>query len=60
MAYRKLIVDGTPFEYTVGTTHVKIRGMGAVPKHQVGVVIDDYTVNVQPSHIVDFIRENRK
>jgi hypothetical protein len=39
MAYRKIQVDGKPYEYTVGRTHVKVRHMGAVPKDQVGVPV---------------------
>lgn len=37
MSYRKLDVDGVEYEYVVGSTHVKIRGMEAVPKAQVGM-----------------------
>lgn len=30
MGYRKIVVDNTTYEYTVGRTHIKVRGMGAV------------------------------
>lgn len=39
MAYRKLDVDGVEYEYVVGSTHVKIRGMQAVLKDQVGTPV---------------------
>lgn len=59
MAYRKLDVDGTPFEYTVGKQYVKIRGIGEVAKSIIGYVVDDYTVRVSPQHVVDFIRSQK-
>lgn len=36
MGYRDITVDGTDYQYTVGKTHVKIRGMQAVLKEDVG------------------------
>jgi hypothetical protein len=33
MTYRKIDVNGTTYEYTVGRTHIKVRGLGALPKH---------------------------
>lgn len=36
MGYRKITVDDTTYEYVVGRTHVKIRGIGALPKDEVG------------------------
>lgn len=56
MSYRKITVDGTEYEYTVGRSHVKIKGVGSWYKHEVGYVIDDYESRVQPSHIVSIIR----
>lgn len=38
MGYRKITVDGVEHQYTVGKTHVKVRGMQAVPKETVGIV----------------------
>lgn len=55
MSYRKLQVNGTTFEYSVGRSHVKIRHVGAYPKEQVGYVIDEREVRVRPSDIVTFI-----
>lgn len=63
MAYRKITVDGVDYKYVVGTSHVKVKGLGVWPKDQIGYVIDDldwgddYTVQVWPSHIAAKIRE---
>lgn len=32
MSYRKLEIDGTRYEYVVGRTHVKVKGVGVWPK----------------------------
>lgn len=32
MTYRKLELDGTRYEYVVGRTHVKVKGVGVWPK----------------------------
>jgi co-chaperonin GroES (HSP10) len=56
MSYRKIEVDGTVFEYSVGRSHVKIKHVGAFPKHKVGHVIDEYEVRVRPGDIVAFIK----
>jgi hypothetical protein len=58
MSYRKLEVNGTVFEYSVGRSHVKIKHVGAFPKHKVGHVIDEYEVRVRPGDIADFIKRN--
>ena len=36
MSYRKIQVDGATYEYVVGRSHVKVKGVGVVPKHEVG------------------------
>ncbi len=36
MSYRKLEVDGQVFEYSIGKTHTKIRGVGAYKNEDVG------------------------
>ena len=36
MSYRKLEVDGQVFEYSIGKTHTKIRGVGAFKNEEVG------------------------
>jgi hypothetical protein len=35
MSYRKIVVDGTNYKYTVGRTHVKIHGKAADVYRQV-------------------------
>lgn len=57
MSYRKITVDGFDYKYTVGRNYVKVRGIGTWFKHEVGYVIDDYEVRVQPYHIAAKIRE---
>ncbi len=56
MSYRKIEVDGTVFEYSVGRSHVKIKHVGAFPKHKVGYVIDDYEVRVRPGDVAAYIK----
>lgn len=36
MSYRKIAVDGKEYEYVVGRTHVKVKGVGVWPKEEVG------------------------
>ena len=36
MSYRKITVDGKEYEYTIGHTHVKVKGVGVWPKEEVG------------------------
>lgn len=67
MSYRKLEVDGETFEYVVGKTHVKIRGMGAFLLEEVGEpktfydetptgkVIEYVQYFVKPKNVRDFI-----
>ena len=43
MSYRKLEVDGQVFEYSIGKTHTKIRGIGAYKNEDVGSTqVSDY------------------
>lgn len=43
MSYRKIEVDGHMFEYSIGKTHTKIRGVGAYPNGEVGSIqMSDY------------------
>ena len=58
MSYRKLEVNGTTFEYSVGKSHVKIRHVGAYPKEKVGFVMDERETRVRPNDIVTFIERN--
>lgn len=36
MSYRKITVDGKEYKYTIGRTHVKVKGVGVWPKEEVG------------------------
>jgi uncharacterized protein YacL (UPF0231 family) len=36
MSYRKITVDGKEYEYSIGRTHVKIKGVGVWLKEEVG------------------------
>jgi hypothetical protein len=70
MSYRKLVIDDQTFEYSVGKTHTKIRGVGAYLNTQVGSIAqrqcscgssgcfeDTYEViRVRPSDIAAFIK----
>lgn len=38
MSYRKITVDGKEYEYTIGRTHVKVKGVGVWPKEEVGEI----------------------
>lgn len=58
MSYRKIEVDGQVFEYSIGKTHTKIRGVGAFQNHEVGYVISDHEVRVRPGDIAALIKQN--
>jgi hypothetical protein len=36
MSYRKLEVEGEEYEYVIGRSYVKVKGVGAWPKEEVG------------------------
>jgi hypothetical protein len=70
MSYRKIEVDGNVFEYSIGKTHTKIRGVGAYKNEDVGKVYDisDYccadwetykALQVRPSDLASFIKRNK-
>ncbi len=40
MSYRKIEVDGIGYEYTVGRTHVKVKGLGVALTEDVGRKVD--------------------
>lgn len=44
MSYRKIEVKGKTYEYTVGRTHTKIKGIGAFLNQEIGetVEVHDY------------------
>lgn len=41
MSYRKIEVNGKTYEYTVGKTHLKIRGLGVIDKQSIGTKIQE-------------------
>jgi hypothetical protein len=42
--YRKITVNGTVYEYVIGKTHTKVKGVGAWPNTELGhmIIIPDY------------------
>lgn len=56
MAYRKIVVDNKEYEYTVGKTHVKIRGMQAVPIERIADKVHGDRLSVTPLRIATFIK----
>lgn len=71
MGYRTIEVDGTTYEYTVGKTHVKVKGVGTDKKENVGKARHEEAApmeaappvpvySVQPADVVAFIRKNKK
>ncbi len=65
MSYRKIEVDGNMFEYSIGKTHTKIRGVGAFANGDVGIRVQKYwsgelfnDIQVRPSDIAAFIKQN--
>lgn len=74
MSYRKLEVDGQVFEYSIGKTHTKIRGVGAYKNEDVGREYQagrcscgsygcDFDIpihtQVRPNDLASFIKANR-
>lgn len=39
MSYRNITVDGKVYQYVVGKTHVKVRGLKVWPKNEVGKMV---------------------
>ncbi len=56
MTYRKIEVDGKEYEYVVGKSYVKVKGVGVWDNYAIGYVIDEREARVQPSHVVEAIR----
>lgn len=61
MAYRKIEVDGLSYEYTVGRTHVKVKGVGIATREEIGRMIDvldseTKKLAVKPADVARFIR----
>jgi hypothetical protein len=70
MSYRKIEVDGQIFEYSIGKTHTKIRGVGAYENEKVGYRrvssecnwwdTPEGTLQVRPGDVAAFIRQNKR
>jgi hypothetical protein len=45
MSYRKITVEGTEYQYTIGKTFVKLRGVGVFPKDKIFGLAGDYGYN---------------
>jgi hypothetical protein len=71
MSYRKIEVDGNVFEYSIGKTHTKIRGVGAYKNEEVGKFsvnqsqqwydpgYRDISFQVKPGDLAAFIKQNK-
>lgn len=62
MSYRKITVDGQEYEYTIGSAMVKVKGMDAAMREEVGetVWIDDIEkIMITPRHVADWIKAKR-
>lgn len=68
MSYRKLEVNGTTFEYSIGRTHTKIRHVGAYENTKIGNYrtkseydwwdTEAASFQVRPSDLANFIKRN--
>jgi hypothetical protein len=70
MAYRTINVDGTEYEYTVGRTHLKVKGVGVAAIGEVGksgrnpydhhstLGLNNTDVMVTPGDVSKWIRDN--
>ena len=60
MGYRNIEVDGRTYEYTVGRTHLKVRGFRAILKEEVGTPTgsdgEDDVYTVTPADVAKYIR----
>lgn len=56
MSYRNITVDGVDHRYTVGRTHVKIRGMQAVPIKRIAAEVHGGRLSVTPLRIATYIK----
>jgi hypothetical protein len=71
MSYRKIEVDGQVFEYSIGKTHTKIRGVGAYKNTEIGnyqlkseydwwdTPIEYASFQVRPSDLASFIKQHK-
>lgn len=60
MAYRKITVNGTEYQYTIGRSFTKVRGHAVWRNSEVGDAVDDELYVVQPSHIAEMILHGKR
>lgn len=65
MSYRKITVDGKQYEYVVGKTHTKVKGVGVILNSQIGeyqwncrngAECCGESLRVQPKDVANFIK----
>ena len=56
MAYRKITVDGTEYQYTIGKSATKIKGHSVVRNAVLGVPVGDDKFAITPGAIAEYIR----
>ena len=56
MAYRNITVDGVKYQYTIGKTATKIKGVGVVNNTVLGTPIDEKRIAVTPASVAEYIR----
>lgn len=62
MSYRKITVDNIGYEYVIGTSHVKVKGVGVWPKDSFATafhlsdLFDEQQIEITPKQIADQIR----
>ena len=59
MSYRKINVDGIIYEYTVGKSGLKVKGLGYITNNELSG--DWWNLNpIKPADVARFIREDTK
>jgi len=56
MAYRNITVDGNKYQYTIGKSATKIKGVGVVVNSVIGTPVGDDKYAVTPACIAEYIR----
>ena len=60
MSYRNITVDGVEYQYTIGRSHVKIKGHSVVEKADIGVEFETDIYVVCPRDIANWIKYGKK
>jgi hypothetical protein len=69
MSYRKITVNDIEYEFTIGRSHFKVKGVGNGKNEEIGDVVDFYdededdnvySVTVTPAHIAGYIKRKVK